>query len=313
MAQSIVLKYCSETRPSKSFICHYTSHIILHEQQGYDALLGLQPIIIQENPNIFNQLPLSYADVQIYLDASSDVKPSCLVVEVPHREIGGKCSSWEDLVLMSEHCRRNGVHFHMDGARLWEASVAYPNKTISDIVSLFDSVYVSFYKGIGAISGALLLGKRDFIITSRIWQRRFGGNLYSLLPYAVSSWSSFRKYSNSFELRKLRLQEVVLAITEAFKSNNYDLVLFDPPVPEVSMVHIYINADTSTCMQARDQVVADMNISVFPRLRECGIGLAKGYSYIELNLGPSNALIAVEKWVQGWMYFCKCLKEIKNM
>ena len=41
----------------------------------------------------------------------------------------------------------------MDGARLWE-STHYYDKSEAQIAALFDSVYVSFYKGLGGIGGA---------------------------------------------------------------------------------------------------------------------------------------------------------------
>ncbi|MBK6600293.1 MAG: hypothetical protein IPG28_01725 [Betaproteobacteria bacterium] len=52
-----------------------------------------------------------------------------------------------------------GIHLHLDGARLWEAREAYAPRTHAEIAALFDSVYVSFYKGVGALAGAMLLGR----------------------------------------------------------------------------------------------------------------------------------------------------------
>ena len=54
--------------------------------------------------------------------------------------------------------RARGIRLHMDGARLWEAREAYAPRTHAEICALFDSVYVSFYKGIGALAGAALAG-----------------------------------------------------------------------------------------------------------------------------------------------------------
>lgn len=76
-----------------------------------------------------------------------------------------------------------GIHLHMDGARIWEASgsqkydIHHTNncqEIILNISKHFDSIYVSFYKGLGGITGAMLLGTNDFISKARVWQRRFG-------------------------------------------------------------------------------------------------------------------------------------------
>ena len=56
---------------------------------------------------------------------------------------------------------------------------------MSEIASVFDSVYISFYKGLGSISGAMIMGEKDFCDEARVWLRRFGGNLYTLLPYCM--------------------------------------------------------------------------------------------------------------------------------
>ena len=61
---------------------------------------------------------------------------------------------------------KRGVKMHMDGARLWEVQPFF-DKPLSQICALFDSVYVSFYKGVAAMSGAMLLGTADFIAQAR--------------------------------------------------------------------------------------------------------------------------------------------------
>ena len=70
---------------------------------------------------------------------------------------------------------------HMDGARLWESAPFY-GRSYAEIAALFDTVYVSFYKGVGAIAGAALAGPADFIAEARVWQRRHGGDLVNSTP-----------------------------------------------------------------------------------------------------------------------------------
>lgn len=56
-------------------------------------------------------------------------------------------------------------------------------KNLSELAKPFHSIYISFYKGLGAISGAMLLGNREFCEEARVWLTRFGGNLYTKMPY----------------------------------------------------------------------------------------------------------------------------------
>jgi threonine aldolase len=73
---------------------------------------------------------------------------------------------------------------------LWESAPHYGH-SYAEIAALFDSVYVSFYKGIGAIAGAMLCGSKPLIDEARIWQRRHGGNLVALYPYANAAEEAF--------------------------------------------------------------------------------------------------------------------------
>ena len=60
--------------------------------------------------------------------------------------------------------RDRGAAVHLDGARLWDVSPYYKakhRKSIADIAALFDTVYVSFYKGLGGIAGCCVAGDTD--------------------------------------------------------------------------------------------------------------------------------------------------------
>lgn len=72
----------------------------------------------------------------------------------------------------------------MDGARLWEAQPYYA-RPFAEICGLFDSVYVSFYKGIGALSGAMLVGEKHVLQKALAERKRLGGE-----PY-VTSYACF--------------------------------------------------------------------------------------------------------------------------
>jgi threonine aldolase len=294
MAQAIMLKIAEnkKTTSSSRFVCHYSSHIVIHENRSYSTLLQLDPIIIPPKDDEIVQQPLRYQDIAAILDSDTD-KPFAVVLEIPHRELGGKCTPLEDIVAMSAHCRRRGIHFHMDGARIWEASAASSYATTADartnareLASLFESIYISFYKGLGAVTGAMLLGSEEFIQEARIWERRFGGNLYSLLPYGVSCWHQFTRVDkNDFFARKAALVTVVDALRKRFIINQPDpKIRFEPPVPEVCLIHVFLQANVANCMRARDLTIKETGISCFARVREATIGATRGQSYFEFNM-----------------------------
>lgn len=220
-------------------------------------------------------------------------------------EIGGKCTSWADLESLSTHCQKAGIMLHMDGARLWEAtgalgeSLIHPSggvegSTRESLCGLFDSLYVSFYKGLGGVTGAMLIGSQPFIEEARVWNRRFGGNVYSLMPLAVSCWSGFRDNKDTFKTKKERLQEVIELLSDSFVNSTKcppeccdiagnSLLRFDPPVPQVSMIHVYVRCDSATAMKVREAVLAETGISCFTRIRPAAHSVYTE-SYFEMNM-----------------------------
>ena len=114
-----------------------------------------------------------------------------MTLELPLRDAGFVLPTWDELVLFAEACAARGVPLHLDGARLWE-STPYLGHSLAEVAELATTVYVSFYKGLGGLSGAAVAGPVDVIAEVRRWQRRLGGNPYTLFPYAVSAREGLR-------------------------------------------------------------------------------------------------------------------------
>jgi threonine aldolase len=82
--------------------------------------------------------------------------------------------------------RERGARVHVDGARIWEAT-PYLGRELAEIAGLADSVYVSFYKTLGGISGAALAGPADLVAQARAWRHRYGGQLFQQWPAALAA------------------------------------------------------------------------------------------------------------------------------
>ena len=130
MAQQIALLIHAGERGknSKRFSVHRTSHLLLHEGEGYFKLLGMDAVILPIGTQPCGGLdggtlgvePLRYVDAEGAIDESSS-----LIVELPHRELGGKLTPWEDIPRMAGLCREKNVAIHCDGARIFEAAAGY--------------------------------------------------------------------------------------------------------------------------------------------------------------------------------------------
>jgi threonine aldolase len=176
MAQQIALRIWCERRGVRTVAFHPTCHLELHEEKAYARLHGLHATLVGD-PNSL----VTLADLEHIREPVAAV-----LLELPQREIGGRLPAWDDLVAQTDWARANGVALHLDGARLWEAQPFYA-RSHAEIAGLFDSVYVSFYKGLGGMAGAALAGDAELASEARVWQRRHGGTLVTMFPYVLAA------------------------------------------------------------------------------------------------------------------------------
>jgi threonine aldolase len=316
MAQSIAL-LIHGGKQKRNFACHHSSHLLIHEQDAYRELIGMEPLVIDTRHKAVDCSvpPMTFQDVQEafgrFAESSQDGTEtkvgkslSTLILELPHRELGGKCTPWEDIEQMRQLCNDQGVQFHCDGARIFEASCYYSDKNLAEIASIFDSFYISFYKGLGGISGAMLMGDAAFCEEARTWLRRFGGNLYTLLPYAVSGWTGYRRHwidvedNLSFVEKYAKLSRLVAAISEE------KVVSFDPEIPDVNMVHGYFRHSVDDVLAARDKVEELTGYRVLNRVGTIPKeepAYKNGYrSKFEWTMGAANGAVADQEFVKVW-------------
>src|SRR5215213_7063218 len=181
MAQQVALRIHADRSGPRVVAFHPTSHLELHEDKAYQRLHGLVGRMLGNAREL-----ISLADLE-----GLDEPLAAVLFELPQREIGGRLPAWEDLVAQVEHVRSRGAAVHLDGARLWESAPFY-GRPLAEIAGLFDSVYVSFYKGLGGLSGSVLLGDEELIREARAWRHRHGGTLFKLWPYAASALAGLR-------------------------------------------------------------------------------------------------------------------------
>lgn len=273
MAQQIALRLWADEIGIKKVAYHPLCHLEIHEKDGLKALHHLEPILLGERNRLFT-----------LEDVKSIKEPiSCLLIELPQREIGGELPSFEELVSISEFCKSKGIKLHLDGARLFEA-LPYYNKSASDICSLFDSVYVSFYKGIGGIAGAVLAGDTGFMEESKVWKRRHGGDLISLYPYIVNA-----KYNMDKRMGKMKgYWEHALAVAE--RLNKIQGIKTEPKVPVCNMFHVYFDASKEVMENIFINLINKYDLGIISNLREINTTSCMA----EISFGDSYSLIPQE-------------------
>lgn len=233
MAQQIALRIWCDQANLYRVAYHPLCHLEIHEQDGLKMLHHIDPVLLGEASRL-----ISLDDV-----TALDQAIACLLLELPQREIGGQLADFSTLQAIAQYCRAHGIRLHLDGARLYETLPFY-QKTAAEVVSLFDSVYVSFYKGVGGVAGAMLAGDRAFIEKAIVWKRRHGGDLISLYPYILAA-------DHFFDVRVSKMDQYYRQARElAARFNRCHSVSTLPEIPVTNMFHVHVHQSPAAVQDA---------------------------------------------------------------
>lgn len=246
ITQVTALRLACTERGNKLVALHPSSHILKHERSNFQ-LLDLFKTVQLGDP----YRPWTVADLQSFADPIAAVQ-----YELPMREIGGQLPSWDELNEIKTHCHEKNIHLHMDGARLWEASSGF-GRSLAEIAEGFNSVYVSFYKGIGGLGGAMLLGSEEFIAKAKVWMHRQGGSVFRRSPYVVAAAMQFDQRISAIPACFAR----TLWLYECLK--DYPQFTPNPAAPQSNMLHLYLPVNREKATEIRNRIAREHGVWLF--------------------------------------------------
>ncbi len=265
--QIVALRLACDVKRNDRVLAHPTSHLLLHQNQNTQIYNWFKLIQLGSAYR-----PLSLEALQNYPDPVAAV-----IYELPMREIGGQLPAWEELESIKVWAKQNNVYLHMDGARLWEAAVGY-GKSLAEVCSGFDSVYVSFYKGIGAFSGAMLLGSEAFIKRARVDMQRQGAVTFRHTPYVVSAAMQFDQRLEDIPRYFERTKELYAILKQ------YPHLKPNPEQPHCNMLHVYLPVSAAKANAIRDAIAAEHKIWLFNGANDAAL---PNQSYFEWYVGDN--------------------------
>jgi threonine aldolase len=177
MAQQVTLRCWAERTGNPAVGMHALAHPEVHERHAYAALSGLRAVL------------LTSARRQPTVEEIRAAEPfGTLLLELPLRDAGFILPTFDELSALVAAGRARGARIHLDGARLWE-STPYLGRELAEVAALADSVYVSFYKTLGGLSGAAVAGSAELVAALVPWRHRYGGMLFQQWPAALAALS----------------------------------------------------------------------------------------------------------------------------
>jgi threonine aldolase len=248
MAQAATLRVHADERSSRTVLWHPTCHLNTHEGDAYRRVHSLVGRAVGASHRLLEVRDLDEVAEPV----------AAVLLELPQRDLGGQLPSWPELTDQVGWAREHGAALHLDGARLWEAAAGY-GRSPAEIAALFDSVYVSFYKGVGALSGCCVAGSLGVVGQVREWRRRLGGTLFGLWPGAASALNLLPERLAEMPTRLTHARAIATALADV------DGVRVLPDPPQTPMMHLLFTVTEERFVANARRLAEDQGIWVWPR------------------------------------------------
>ncbi len=182
MANQVALRVL--TRPGDDVIVSKESHAVWHEMGASGANAGVQ---FTEVAGAGRAWFTADEFVQAVRPRGHVIYPATTLVEVEntHNRSGGVVVPQTEIVKVCSAAREREIATYLDGARLWNTSVA-SGLSVAELAAPFDLMSVALSKGLGCPGGTVLAGSRELVARCHKHRRMFGGAMRQVGFYAAA-------------------------------------------------------------------------------------------------------------------------------
>jgi threonine aldolase len=170
MANQLALRCLG--RAGTEVLCGARAHVYRYEDAGAAWNGGLQVQPLDDEHGVFGPEAVERAiDGMVHGPAIS-----LCALENSYMAESGRPWTAEEVAAVANVAHGNGIAVHVDGARIWNASVALGSAP-SDLCAPADTVMFCLSKGLCAPVGSVLCGSRAVIEEARAHRHRLGGGM----------------------------------------------------------------------------------------------------------------------------------------
>lgn len=240
-----------------------TSHVYRDEADAAQSVHNKRLIPVAKGQGGFTAEELQQA--VDYHDQGEVFKSGIGVVSVenPVRRADGQHIPSEELKKISAYCRKQGYKLHLDGARIYFAS-AWSGTSIAEYSALFDTVYISLYKYLGAGAGAILCGDKAVIDKMTHLVKIHGGTMFT-------NWANAAMALHSLEDIDVRMRDARKRGDELIAMLNQLPQMKITPIPSGTNIYTIQFAKGVNVQQAGTALAKEHNIRI-GRPNESGLG-----------------------------------------
>lgn len=159
--------------PGDEVICHSEAHILHYEVASMAAVAGIQARPI---PGRWGVLDPEVITEAVRPPFHTFPRTRVIALENTHNLAGGTVYPIDDIAACRKVADEFGLKIHLDGARIFNASVA-SGVPVSDYYSLVDGLTFCFSKGLSAPVGSMVVGSREFIDSAHRFRKMHGGGM----------------------------------------------------------------------------------------------------------------------------------------
>lgn len=287
MAQQVALRCWAGRTGNATVALHPLAHPEVHEGGALSVVSGLRTIHPTSEPRLPTAEEIHAADEPF----------GTLMLELPLRDAGYVLPTWDELVAVVAAARERDAVVHFDGARLWEC-VTHFGRPLEEIAGLADSVYVSFYKSLDGMSGAMLVGPSAVVEEARAWRHRYGGQVFQQYPAALSALLGLERELPRLPSYVAHARLVAAALADAFAESaagagteaegaSAPWFRVHPRRPHTHQFQVWLPYDARVLTEAAVRQAEETGVTLFRRWFDSGAG-PPGVAMTEVTVGAAG-------------------------